>query len=143
MDRLRLQRFLDFPEVLLDYSTIRQFRERLAESGRDKLVWEELQRQRDAKGLKTKKVVIQDATFITSDPGHAPTEKPRGGEARTRRSRYGSWAKKGSRSYYGFKLHAKMDVGVCLIRNLEMTSALVQDSWVRWCTEIRDTSTWS
>jgi len=129
-DRLSFQRFLGFPETLPDYSTVWQFRERLAESGRDRLVWEELQRQLDAKGLKVKKGVVQDASFITSDPGHAPTDKPRGGEARTRRSRDGSWAKKGSRSYYGFKLHAKMDVDYGLIRDLETTPANVHDSRV-------------
>ncbi len=129
-DRLSFQRFLGFPETLPDYSTVWQFRERLAESGRDKLIWEELQRQLDAKGLKVKKGVVQDATFITADPGHAPADKPRGGEARTRRSRDGSWTKKGSRSYYGFKLHAKMDVDCGLIRDLETTTASVHDSQV-------------
>jgi len=129
-DRISFQRFLGFPETLPDYSTVWQFRERLAESGRDKLVWEELQRQLDAKGLKVKKGVVQDASFITSDPGHAPADKPRGGEAKTRRSRDGSWTKKGIRSYYGFKLHAKSDVDLGLIRDLETTSANVHDSRV-------------
>ena len=81
MDRLSFQRFLGFPETLPDYSTVWQLRERLAESGRDRLIWEELQRQLDAKGLKAKKGVVQDATFITADPGHAPADKPREGEA--------------------------------------------------------------
>ncbi len=130
VDRLSFQRFLGFPETLPDYSTVWQFRERLAESGRDRLIWEELQRQLDAKGLKVKKGVVQDATFITSDPGHAKADKPRGEEARTRRSRDGSWTKKGSRSYYGFKLHAKMDVDYGLIRDLETTPANVHDSRV-------------
>ena len=129
-DRLSFQRFLGFPETLPDYSTVWQFRERLAESGRDRLVWGELQRQLDAKGLKVKKGVVQDASFITSDPGHAKVDKPRGEEARTRRSRDGSWAMKGSRSYYGFKLHAKMDVDYGLIRDLETTPANVHDSRV-------------
>ena len=129
-DRLSFQQFLGFPEALPDYSTVWQFRERLAESGRDRLVWEELQRQLDAKGLKVKKGVVQDASFITSDPGHAKADKPRGEEARTRRSRDGSWTKKGSRSYYGFKLHAKMDVDYGLIRDLETTPASVHDSRV-------------
>ena len=129
-DRLSFQRFLGFPEKAPDYSTVWQFRERLAESRRDRLIWAELQRQLDEKGLKVKKGVVQDATFITSDPGHAPADKPRGGEARTRRSRDSSWAKKGSRSYYGYKLHVKTDVGYGLIRDLETTTASVHDSRV-------------
>ena len=129
-DRLSFQRFLGFPETLPDYSTVWQFRERLAESGRDRLIWEELQLQLDAKGLKVKKGVVQDATFITSDPGHAKADKPRGEMARTRRSREGSWTKKGSRSIYGFKLHSKSDVDRGLIRDLETTTASVHDSRV-------------
>jgi len=97
-DRLSFQRFLGYPEKAPDYSTVWQFRERLAESGGDRLVWEEQQRQLDEKGLSVKKGVVQDATFITSDHGHAGRDKPRGGEARTRRSRDGSWAKKGRKS---------------------------------------------
>jgi len=38
----------------------------------------ELQKQLDSKGLKVKEGVIQDAIFITADPGHAPADKPRG-----------------------------------------------------------------
>ena len=125
-----LVRALGFPENLPDYSTVWQFRERLAESGRDRLVWAELQRQLDGKGLSVKKGVVQDASFITADPGHAPADKPRGGEARTRRSRDGSWAKKGGKSSFGFKLHTKSDVDRGLIRDLETTPANVHDSRV-------------
>jgi IS5 family transposase len=129
-DRLSFQRFLGYPEKAPDYSTVWQFRERLAESGRDRLVWAELQRQLDEKGLSVKKGVVQDATFITADPGHAPADKPRGGEAKTRRSRDGSWAKKGGKSSFGFKLHTKSDVDLGLIRDLETTPANVHDSRV-------------
>ena len=50
-------------------------------------IWQELQRQLDSKGLKVKKEVIQDGTFITADPGHAKADKPRGAEAKTRKKR--------------------------------------------------------
>jgi IS5 family transposase len=130
LNRLDFQHFLGFPGNAPDYSTVWQFRERLAESGRDKLIWAELQRQLDEKGLKVRKGVAQDATFITSDPGHAPADKPRGEEAQTRRSRDGTWAKKGSRSSFGYKLHAKTDVDRGLIRDLETTTASVHDSQV-------------
>ena len=129
-DRISFQRFLGYPEKAPHYSTVWQFRERLAETGRDRAVWEELQRQLDEKGLRVRKGVVQDATFITSDSGHAPADKPRGGEARTRRSRDGSWAKKGRKSSYGYKLHTKSDVGLGLIRDLETTPASVHDSRV-------------
>jgi IS5 family transposase len=130
LNRIDFQHFLGFPGDAPDYSTVWLFRERLAESGRDRLVWEELQRQLDAKGLEVRKGVVQDATFITSDPGHAPADEPRGEEAETRRSRDGDWGKKGSKSSFGFKLHIKPDVDLGLIRDLETTTASVHDSRV-------------
>jgi transposase, IS5 family len=128
--RIDFMHFLGYPEKAPDYSTVWRFRERLAETGRDRLVWAELQRQLDAKGLKVRKGVVQDATFITADPGHARADKPRGDEAQTRRSRDGTWTKKGSKSYYGYKLHMKMDLNHGLIRDLETTPANVHDSRV-------------
>ena len=56
------------------------FRERMAKSGRDKMVWAELQRQLDAMGLRVKRGTIQDATFIESDPGSS--NKPKDGVPR-------------------------------------------------------------
>ena len=93
-------------------------------------MWGELQRQLDEKGLSVKKGVVQDAMFITADPGHAPADKPRGEEARTRRSRDGSWARKGGKYSYGFNLHVKTDTDRGLIRDLETTTASVHDSQV-------------
>ena len=78
LNRIDFQHFLGFPGDAPDYSTVWSFRERLAETGTDRLIWEELQRQLDEKGLKVRKGVVQDASFITSDPGHAPADKPRG-----------------------------------------------------------------
>lgn len=69
----------------------------MAETGTDKLVWAELQRQLDAKGLKVRRGIAQDATFIEADPGSSESKKSRGDEAKTRRSRDGTWAKKGLR----------------------------------------------
>lgn len=130
VNRIDFRNFLGFPGVIPDSTTVWLFRERLAETGRDRMVWEELQRQLDEKGLSVRKGVVQDASFITSDPGHAPADEPRGEEAETRRSRDGTWAKKGSRSFFGFKLHAKTDVDLGLVRELETTAASVHDSQI-------------
>jgi IS5 family transposase len=132
-NRIDFMHFLGFPEKAPDYSTVWRFRERLAETGRDKLIWEELQRQLDEKGLTIRKGVVQDASFITSDPGHAAADKPRGEEAKTRRSRDGAWVKKGGKSVFGYKLHMKMDLGHGLIRELETTPANVHDNRVDLC----------
>lgn len=129
-DRISFRKFLGFPDTIPDFTTVWAFRERLSKTGRDKKIWQELQRQLDSKGLKVKKGVIQDATFITSDPGHAKADKPRGNEAKTRRSRDGTWTKKNSKSYFGYKLHSKSDIDYGLIRNIETTTASVHDNQV-------------
>ena len=129
-DRISFRKFLDFPEAIPDYSTVWYFRERLHETGKDKDIWRELQRQLDAKGLKVKKGIIQDASFITSDPGHAKADKPRGDEAKTRRSKDGTWVKKGNKSHFGYKLHTKLDVDFGLIREIETTTASLHDSQI-------------
>ena len=129
-DRLSFRHFLGYPKSAPDYSTVWQFRERLAETGRDRLVWTELERQLDTKGLKIRKGVMQDASFITSDPGHASADKPRGEEAKTRRSRDGAWSVKAGKSYFGYKLHVKADTDHGLIRDLEASPASVHDSRV-------------
>ena len=129
-DRVSFLRFVGFPNKAPDYSTVWRFRERLAKTGKDKKIWDELQRQHDARGLSVRKGVMQDATFITADPGHAKADVPRGGEAQTRRNKEGTWVKKGGRSYYGYKLHSKVDRDYQLIRAIETTPSSVHDSQV-------------
>ena len=129
-DRISFRMFLGTTETIPDSTTIWKFRERLAENGVDKEVWAELQRQLDAMNLKMQKEIMQDATFITADPGHAKSGTPRGDEAKTRRSKDGEWAKKGAKSFFGYKLHDCMDAKFGLIRRIEVTSAEVHDSQV-------------
>jgi transposase, IS5 family len=128
-NNISFMNFLGFPEAIPDSTTIWLFRERLKEKGKLDSIWQELQRQLDAKGLVVKEGSIQDATFITSDPGRSGN-KPRGDEARTRRSKDGTWAKKGEEFYFGYKLHNKVDVEFGLIRSVETTTASVHDSQV-------------
>ena len=71
-DRISFQHFLGFPETVPDYTTVWQFRERLAETGREKLVWEELQRQLDENGLKVKKGGGAGRDFNHQRPGACP-----------------------------------------------------------------------
>lgn len=65
-DRISFRHFLGYPEKAPDYSTVWQFRERLAKTGRDRLVWAELQRQLDEKGLKVKKGVVIEAKMFAN-----------------------------------------------------------------------------
>ena len=129
-DRISFRKFLGFPEIIPDFSTVWLFRERLQETGKDKEIWRELQRQLDEMGLKVKKGVLQDATFITAEPGHAKADEPRGDDAKTRRSKDGTWTKKGNESHFGYKLHTKSDTDYQLIREQETTTASVHDSQI-------------
>jgi IS5 family transposase len=129
-DKISFLKFLGFPEKIPDRSTVRYFRERLVKTGKDKEIWNELQRQLDVKGLEIKKGVIQDATFITADPSHASADTPRGDDAKTRRSNDGTWTKKGKKSYFGYKLHTKEDCDFGLIRALNVTTASTHDSQI-------------
>jgi IS5 family transposase len=107
----------------------------MEKTGKDKQVWMELQRQLDAKGLKVKRGTIQDATFIEADPGSPESKKPRGKDAKTRRSRDGTWAKKGNETHFGYKLHQKTDIDYCLIRQIDTSTASLHDSQIDLSTE--------
>jgi len=51
-DRISFINFLDYPDILPDSKTIWFFHERLSKKGRDRVIWNELQRQLDSKGIK-------------------------------------------------------------------------------------------
>ena len=127
-DRISFMAFLGFPDPFPDSRTIWLFKERMAKTKKDAAVWAELQRQLDSMGLQVKRGTIQDATFIEADPGQF--KKPRGNEAKTRRSRDGTIAKKGNEFHFGYKLHQKTDIDYCLIREIETTTASLHDSQV-------------
>jgi IS5 family transposase len=129
-DRISFRVFLGTTEVIPDYTTVWLFRERLIKSGKYEAIWEEFLNQLRAKGYEVKKGVLQDATFITSDPGHAKSDVPRGKEAKTRRSRDGEWAKKGNKSYFGYKGHIKTDTKNNFIWKVETTVANTHESKV-------------
>ena len=114
----------------VNQQTLYRTLERLAKAGKDKAICDELQHQLDGRGLMVKRGVMQDATFITADPGHAKADKPRGEEAKTRRNKEATWTKKLQKSYFGYKLHSKVDIDYGLIRDIKTTTASVHDSRV-------------
>ena len=127
-DRVSFMGFLGFPERVPDSSTVWLFKERMIETGTYDRVWDEFRHQLDSKGLMVKRGTIQDATFIEADPGSS--KKPRGDQAKTRRSRDGTWTKKGDEFHFGYKLHSKVDLDYALIRDIDTTTAKVHDSRV-------------
>jgi transposase, IS5 family len=127
-DRLSFQQFLDFPEDIPDFSTIWRFREELTEGNIIDLIWDDLQRQIASQGIVIKKGSIQDATFIHADPGKKRSGMGgRGREAKTSRSKDGSWTKKGSKSVFGFKAHHKTDKETKIIGEVAMSTAKTYD----------------
>jgi IS5 family transposase len=127
-DRLSFQKFLGYPKNIPDYSTIWRFREELTEDDIIDKIWSELHRQITALNLVVKEGKIQDASFIDASPGKTNSGmNNRGREAKTSRSRDGSWTKKGGRSHFGFKLHSKMQKGSKIIEEIAVTTARVHD----------------
>ena len=103
-DRISFMNFLDFADQYPDARTIWLFRERLSRTGRNRIIWNELQRQLESKNIRVKKGSAQDATFITSDPGHVRHDEPRS-DGRTRRSKDRSFTKKNNKTFFGYKGH--------------------------------------
>lgn len=85
--------FLDYPDILPDSKTIWFFCERLSKTEGNRTIWNEFQRQLDSKGTRIKKGTAQDATFITSDPGHEKHDEARE-SGHIRRSKDGTFTRK-------------------------------------------------
>jgi len=130
LDRISFRRFIGFAEKVPDFSTVWKFKERLIQTGKEKELWDAFQSQLDLKGLQVKKGVIQDASIISAEPGKSKGDQSRGETAKTRRSKDGTWTKKGKKSYFGYKLHTKMDYDTSLIREFKTTTASVHDNQI-------------
>jgi IS5 family transposase len=127
-DRLSFQQFLGFPDSIPDFTTIWRFREELTEGDIIDRIWDALQVQIAQHGIVIKKGAIQDATFIHADPGKKKSGmQGRGREAKTSRSKDGSWTKKGSKSVFGFKAHHKTDKETKIISEVAVSTAKTFD----------------
>jgi len=129
-DRFSFQQFLGFPNFIPDYSTIWRFREDLAENNITDKIWNELQNQINEKHIIVEKGVIQDASFIIAEPGKTDSGMNNRDRriAKTSRNKDGSWTKKGKKSYFGYKIHTKMQRGSKIIKELAVTTARVPDN---------------
>ena len=61
---------------------------------------------------------------------HAKADKPRENEAKTSRSRNGTWTKRGDKSYFEYKFHSITNRDYETIREFETTTASFRDSKV-------------
>lgn len=140
-DRISFQNFIGFDQKIPDFTTIWRIRDRLKERGKDKLIWEELQRQLEDKGYKVRKGVIQDASFIEADVGRKRLQKEKKAKKEGKSVEYtekqkkhidkgGSFAVKNGQVHYGYKNHMKVDVDHHLIRDYDVSTASLHDSEV-------------
>src|SRR3989338_479420 len=128
-DRFSFQQFLGFPKTIPDYSTFWRFREELTEADIIDQIWGEQKRQLAEHNIQVKEGKIQDASFIEADPGKKNSGmEGRGREAKTSRSKDGSWTKKNGKSYFGFKAHTLMQKGSKLIEEVAVTTAKTHDN---------------
>jgi len=131
-DRISFQKFLGFPKIIPDHTTIWRFREFLSEYDLHDALWKELFHQMEKKNIQFSKGVIQDATFITANPGKTNNSDKvdRGRGQPTTRNEDGTWTKKNSKNYFGYKLHGKVDKGNDIVTELAVTTARVHDSQI-------------
>jgi IS5 family transposase len=125
-DRLSFRRFvgLGLDEGSPDHSTLSRFRKALRDLGLDQRLFEEIERQLDARGLLVKAGTLMDATLV-----EAAVKKP-GSPAGSRSTTDpdADWTRKGGKSHFGYKAHLAVDPGSGLIRRAELTSAKVYES---------------
>ena len=81
------------------------------------------------KDIRFKKGSAQDATFITSDPGHEKHVESRS-EGKSRRSKDGSFTKNNNKTSFGYKGHSIVDDNnpVPVIRSYAVTAAKDHDT---------------
>ncbi len=60
-DRISFMAFLGFPDPFPDSRTIWLFKQRIADTEKDKMVWAELQRQLDAMGLQVSLTSVSES----------------------------------------------------------------------------------
>lgn len=108
VERIWFMSFLGSANPFPDSRTIWLFKERMEKTGKDEVVWGQLQKQLDAMGLNVMRGTIQDATYIEADPRKSKKTLDEG--AKTHHSRDVTWAKKGTKSYFCYKLLRKSDI---------------------------------
>jgi len=91
-------------------------------------IWSDIEEQMKEKGIKFSKGVIQDAQFITADPGKTNSGmNDRGRGQPTTRNEDGTWATKGEKSFFGYKKHVTVDKDNGIIRRVAITTASTAD----------------
>ena len=127
-DRLSFRRFAGLPleQAVPDHATIWRFREALGHKGLARKLFEEVNRQLEAKGLFVKQGTLVDATIMQAAVNPPPFKE---GEVSDLDPDAG-FTKKNDETYFGYKGHVGVDAGSTLIRKQMMTGADLHDSLV-------------
>jgi len=141
LDRRSFQRFCGLTDELNvpDARTIWLFKQRLVEGGIGaRVIFEAVQQQLQAHGYLPRGGQIVDATIVRAPIQHLnKDEKAQVNEGKVpedwspKKVRHkdvqARWTKKYSKSFFGYKLHANVDVRYKLIRRWKVTAANVDD----------------
>jgi transposase, IS5 family len=125
-DRLSFRRFvgLGLEEAIPDASTLCRFRSDMAAAVLGDALFAAVGRSLDARGLIVRAGTLIDASLIQAAVAE-PRKQPGGGTSRV--DPEASWAKKGSKATFGYKLHIAVDQGSGLVRAARITDARVAD----------------
>lgn len=127
-DRLSFRRFCGFglDDGTPDETTLCRFRGTLAERGLAEVLFAEVNRQLDARGLMLRAGTLIDATLVEAAVARPPASE---GEVSTKDPEAG-FTRRGRKSFFGFKAHVAVDLGSDLVREAVLTGAEVGDSVV-------------
>jgi transposase, IS5 family len=127
-DTLSFRRFvgLGMQDGTPDHSTVSRFRKTLSDAGLDALLFDEIARQLEARGLVLKRGTLLDATIVEAQAGKPSMQAGRG--AKSTVDPDADWTRKGGKSYFGYKAHIAVDEGSGLIRRALLTPARTNES---------------
>jgi IS5 family transposase len=138
-DRLSFRHFagIALSESIPDHSSIWRFRETLG-SGLAEKLFAEIGRQIEAKGFLLKQGTLVDASLVpaaVNAPGRpkhplppGPDGKPASKLVKSELDPQAEWTRKGTRHFFGYKVHLAMDMTSRIIRRVIFTPANVNES---------------
>jgi len=128
LDRLSFRRFCGFSldDATPDETTFVRFRTALADHGVSQALFDEVNRQLEARGVILKSGTLIDASLIAASVARPPKSV---GEV-SPRDRDASFTRRGGQSVFGYKAHLAVDAGSDIIRAALLTGASVGDSLV-------------
>lgn len=130
-DRLSFRRFVGFSlsDLTPDHSTLWRFRDELTREHLIEQVFDEINRQLEAKGLIVKRGTLVDASFMQAR-GRPPVAPRKGhaGPVKPSSDPDARWGRKGNKSVFGYKMHIGADQGHTIIRRVEVTDASFTDT---------------